>query len=204
MMKRFSAVCAALLLFAAALFGCSAAPDEEGVPSFDIPGGVKVQNISASWHRSYDSIKDLAADSDLIALVEITGQERVEQHESLYFTISTADVLETAYSTENVETVELYQTGRRTDTELIQIAEDPLMNEGEKWFIFARRNEDGTYTILGPFGRFAYGGKEKPFTWLPDITMKGALESEELSGGVELDTLQEKAAAAAEEERAAK
>ena len=140
----------------------------------------------------------MAADSDLIALVEITDEERVEQHESLYFTISTANVLETVYSTEDVETVEIYQTGRRTDTELIQIAEDPLMNEGEKWFIFARRNEDGTYTILGPFGRFAYGGEGKPFTWLPDITMEGTLESEELSGGVVLDSLQAKAAAAVE------
>ena len=198
MKKRISALCAALILCAAMFTGCSQISAEEGVPSFDTPGGVKVQNISANWHKSYDSIEALAADSDLIALVEITDEERVEQHESLYFTISTANVLETVYSTENVETVEIYQTGRRTDTELIQIAEDPLMNEGEKWFIFARRNEDGTYTILGPFGRFAYGGEGKPFTWLPDITMEGTLESEELSGGVVMDTLQAKAAAAVE------
>ncbi|MFR8001808.1 MAG: hypothetical protein ACLU62_02680 [Hydrogeniiclostridium sp.] len=198
MKKRISALCTALMLCAAMFAGCSQASAEEGVPSFDTPGGVKVQNISASWHKSYNSIEALAADSDLIALVEITDEERVEQHESLYFTISTANVLETVYSTEDVETVEIYQTGCRTDTELIQIAEDPLMNEGEKWFIFARRNEDGTYTILGPFGRFAYGGEGKPFTWLPDITMEGTLESEELSGGVVMDTLQAKAAAAVE------
>ena len=131
MKKRISAVCAGLMLCAAMFTGCSQTSAEEGVPSFDTPSGVKVQNISASWHKSYNSIEALAADSDLIALVEITDEERVEQHESLYFTISTANVLETVYSTEDVETVEIYQTGRRTDTELIQIAEDPLMNEGE-------------------------------------------------------------------------
>ena len=48
-------------------------------------------------------------------------------------------------------------TGERTDEEVFELADDPLMASGEKWFIFARQNDNGTYTILtGPCGRFAY------------------------------------------------
>ena len=198
MRKGLACIAAICVLWITALSGCSQGSTEKGVPSFDTPAGVTVKAIETSWHKSYTSIDELAADSDLIALVEITGEERVEQNGSLYFTICTADVLETIYSTEEVETVDIYQTGRRTDTELMQIEEDPLMNEGEKWFIFARKNSDGTYNVLGPYGRFAYGGQDKPFTWLPDITMDGLQESPELSGGITLETLEADAQAAVE------
>jgi hypothetical protein len=58
-------------------------------------------------------------------------------------------------------------TGKNDENGKVEIADDPLMTTGEKWLIFARLNDSGTYTILsGPFGRFSYDEKNNTVTSL--------------------------------------
>ncbi len=129
--------------------------------------------MHASWAKSYSSIQELAEASDFIGLVEIVDRGRSEEaplEESgegtpLSFSTFSAKVLDGIVSEK--DTIEIFMTGRHTDKGVIQFSDDPLMSEGEKWFIFARKNDDGTYTILGgPCGRFSYNEKGGTITAL--------------------------------------
>ena len=112
--------------------------------------------LHASWVKYYENINELTDESDIIALMEIKDVASVTQDENgLYFSVFRADVLESVLGKE--ESIDLLLTGAAVENIKMEIEDDPLLQIGEKWLIFAQMNDSGTYTILGgPCGRFAY------------------------------------------------
>ena len=157
-------------------------PDSSSGPS----GTYTALNIS--WAKSYMDIESLTRDSDFIGLVEITGivdiiEETLEGSPPIYLTVYTAKVLSsiladgelqigvktqvTEDTQSGAEIIEIIMTGKRDETGIIEIVDDPLMSTGELWFIFARKNESGPYTVLsGPVGRFSYNPDKGTITSL--------------------------------------
>lgn len=114
--------------------------------------------LSASWSYNYADVADLARNSDLIALVSIQEPEKDGSYKisSIRMTQFPAAVVERYYGEEEQE-IKIVMTGGIDESEkkIYEIADDPLMKAEEEYLIFARKNEDGTYTILGgPQGRF--------------------------------------------------
>ena len=165
-MKRgFKAAMLALVLGLCSFFALSAC-SAGSKPAPDPDAGLRRQVMHASWAKGYASVEELMADTDFAGLIEVTGVVRVENsgaHLSegsmaMPATVFSARVLDAAAGGQTE--LEIYMTGERTDEEVFELADDPLMASGEKWFIFARQNDNGTYTILtGPCGRFAYDGR---------------------------------------------
>lgn len=129
--------------------------------------------MGASWARSYKTIEELVCDSDFIGLVEITKNNRIDTFNSgldgddsnLFLTTFSAKVLDPIVA--DADEIEIVMTGKNDENGLYQLSDDPLMSEGEKWFIFARKNDSGSYTILsGPHGRFSYNEKNDTLTSL--------------------------------------
>ena len=111
----------------------------------------------ASWSQGYGSIKDLTADSNLIALIEIEDVASYGISQDLPHTVFAAKVLEPVHNAQKDEEIRIYMTGGQMDGETVEIADDPLMKSGEQYLVFCRENSDGTDTILGgPQGRFVY------------------------------------------------
>lgn len=104
----------------------------------------------ASWAMAYSDIESLVAESELIAVVEAIGQsDKYAQTE--------VKVIDAVYGCENDETFAIKQTGALLDSLRQEIYDDPLLDKGKQYLIFARRNDQGTVTILGgPQGRFCY------------------------------------------------
>lgn len=146
------------------IFGCSQ-QNNSTLSSVSETNGETSGNMSASWTKGYDSIEELTDNSDLIALIEVTGISGVEEKSGLYFTTYNAKVIRGINTKE--ETIKIRMTGKSDDKGKMEIDDDPLMNVGEKWFIFARLNDYGSYTIRsGPYGRFSYNDKTDTVTSL--------------------------------------
>ncbi|RAQ29907.1 hypothetical protein DPQ25_06390 [Hydrogeniiclostridium mannosilyticum] len=172
-MKRgFKAAMLALVLGLCSSFALSAC-SAGSKPAPDPDAGLRRQVMHASWAKGYASVEELMADTDFAGLIEVTGVVRVENsgaHLSegsmaMPATVFSARVLDAAAGGQTE--LEIYMTGERTDEEVFELADDPLMASGEKWFIFARQNDNGTHTILtGPCGRFAYDEAQQRLTQL--------------------------------------
>ena len=163
MMKNRKTVFAAsafalLVLLAGGYWLYAGASADASGPSGDNPSkSPKTETVMyASWGESYFSIEELTDAADLAALVEITGIAEVQEHKNkLYLTIYSAKVIRGIDT--DLEKVKIIMTGKDDEEGKIEFEDDPLMAVGDKWFIFARRNDDGTHTILGgPDGRFSY------------------------------------------------
>ena len=133
----------------------------KGARPYNTFDGYKTIAMNASWTYHYGSIKELCeADSlDLIARVKI-GDGRQEDKNGFMMTVFTAKVEELIYGSCE-DSVEIIMTGGVDhDAEIIyEISDDPLMQKGDEYIIFARKNESGTYTVLGgPQGRFVIDG----------------------------------------------
>lgn len=119
--------------------------------------GYEKVTISVSWAHSYGSVQELTEASDLIAWVKITGErDGGDLMQSISSTVFTAKVKELIYG-DGEETVDIIMTGRvdRKEKIICEVADDPLMHKNDEYLIFARKNESGTYTILGgPQGRY--------------------------------------------------
>lgn len=71
-------------------------------------------------------------------------------------TIYTAEIRESLFGKKD-GTIRIVMTGMVDEKErkIYEIVDDPLMKLSDEFFVFAKSNEDGTYTILsGPQGRF--------------------------------------------------
>lgn len=117
--------------------------------------------LCPSWGRSYDSddgsFDTMTKESDLIALITVNGIERTYGMEGLPFTEFNVSIDKPIYQAEKGGKFIIVMTGQETDTEIIEIPNDPLMMAGDKALVFCKKNDDGTYRILGgPQGRFAY------------------------------------------------
>jgi hypothetical protein len=114
--------------------------------------------LNASWNYNYESIKELSEKCDLAAYIKVTGSEIDESYKAygVDLTIFTAEVKEALYGKSD-KTIKIVMTGKVDEKEkkIYEIADDPLMNKGDEFFIFATANDNGTYTIMsGPQGRF--------------------------------------------------
>ena len=125
--------------------------------------------ISASWAGNYSDIESLTNESDFIGLIEIVDVVNIlelgDEEFPTPFTTFSAKVLSGVLADKDI--IDVVMTGRRDGANIFEIADDPLMSSGETWFIFARKNDLGSYTILGgPTGRFSYDKDNSTITSL--------------------------------------
>lgn len=157
--KHTALILGAVIILMLGITACGGgnSPGDTEDPDIVIGGG-------ASWAHFYHNIRELDASSDFIGLVEIIGVLRYEgilpygteaETEGTYvipLTVYSARVLDGVVSDSDM--IEILMTGKPGE---FMFASDPLMSAGEQWFIFARANDRGSYTILGgPQGRFTY------------------------------------------------
>lgn len=113
--------------------------------------------ISASWSYNYADIEDIAGDSDLIALIHVNKLLSKKQDSGLPFSTFEVEVIEAVYGCEAGDKISIYMTGGYTGDKRIEIRDDPILEKGQEFLVFTKKNEDGTYRILsGPQGRLEY------------------------------------------------
>lgn len=115
------------------------------------------QYLHASWEYNYANIEELSKNSDLIALVQVDDVENTEITDGILFTEFKVNVTESIYNSENIESFIIYMTGGENEDVIMEIEDDPLMQNGENFLVFCQKNSNGTYSILGgPQGRLVY------------------------------------------------
>lgn len=112
--------------------------------------------MSASWIYGYADVEELTGSSDLIALIKVNGlSQNIEGR--VPASVYEATVLDNIWGCEEKQRISVYMTGGKMDNQIFEIKTDPLMKEGQEFLIFAQKNQDGTYTVLGgPQGRLVY------------------------------------------------
>ena len=117
----------------------------------------EVQYLSASWDYSYRDVEEIARASDRIALVSVGNVENTFIDQSVPYAIFSVKVETPVYNCEEDQEFSIYMTGAETDTKIMEIAGDPLLQPGDEILVFCKENPDGTYRILGgPQGRLVY------------------------------------------------
>ncbi len=129
--------------------------------------------LNASWAKSYSSINNLCVESDIVAIVKITGvNKQYTIMSGVPMTDFNAEVIIPIYGAEENDTIIIAQTGQVQGNQKFEIREDPLMETDNEYLIFGRKNELGTITILGgPQGRFSYtnGQINNLFVSVPEL-----------------------------------
>lgn len=140
--------------------------------------------ISASWAKTYEDVSSLTSDSDFIGLVEIVEivaviEEGVAES-PIYLTVYSAKVLNSILTED--ERIDIVMTGKHDEQGMLELRDDPLMSIGDTWFIFARKNASGPFTILGgPTGRFIYNKDTDTVTSLNRIVIPESQLEDELN-----------------------
>lgn len=150
-MKKMLIFIASVTAMCALTCGCSRVTDKN---PFD---GYETVSMHASWCDYYGGIEDLckAENLDLIARVKIDNGKQ-EDKNGLMMTTFAANVEELIYGSDE-DIVNIIMTGGvdHDNKTIYEISDDPLMQKDDEFIIFARKNESGTYTVLGgPQGRF--------------------------------------------------
>ena len=122
----------------------------------------ELQLLQASWSTNYGTLENIVNESDVIALIEVTGIESVSNLNSgVPMTVFNSTVSNGILGTSYGQELRILQTGGETDTHIIEFEDDPLLETGEKYLIFAKNNGDGTVRILGgPQGRLVYENEQ--------------------------------------------
>ena len=112
--------------------------------------------MTASWSYNYSNLEDLTQSSDLIALISVDDANSYITSDGIPMTNYSVLITSSIYGCSEDEVIEVVMTGGPKDGAIYEIADDPLMNVQDDFIIFARKNNDGTYTILsGPQGRMS-------------------------------------------------
>ncbi|MDE6149572.1 MAG: hypothetical protein K2F81_05690 [Ruminococcus sp.] len=116
--------------------------------------------LSASWSYNYESIDELTKFSDIIAVISVDGMNLDKTYESYGVTLTkySAEIKELIYGEEGSK-IDIIMTGGIDNVEkkIYEVVDDPLMEKGDEYLIFAQKNEDGTYAVLsGSQGRFVF------------------------------------------------
>lgn len=139
-------------------------------------------SMSASWAYGYGSIKEMTQSSDIVAIIKVTGAESM-LNSGIHFTNYTARVKQLICGNDEKE-IKVHMTGGVDDTnkKIYELNDDPLMQIGDEFLIFARKNQDETYTILtGPEGRYVVkNGCVYPLND-ETVTVKSAKERSKIS-----------------------
>lgn len=129
-----------------------------GCSNQDAESDYEKVSLNASWTYNYENVEELTQHSDIIAIVSISGME-IDKANSEYgvtMTKYSAKVEELVYGEDDAN-IEIIMTGGIDEDEkkIYEILDDPLMEKGDEFLVFAQKNEDGTYTVLsGSQGRF--------------------------------------------------
>lgn len=127
------------------------------IKGLNISSSSPINYMDVSWNYSFKDINELTDKSDLIALVKITGVNKEFQQDDIDFTEYNATVEQPIANSTINQNIILYMTGVNNSTRHFEVKDDPLPNKGDKFLIFAKKNSDGTYSILGgPQGRLSY------------------------------------------------
>lgn len=117
----------------------------------------ETQYISASWIYNYRDIKEISQASDVIALVKVDRATDSYDVQNIPFTEYKVDVITPIFNTNEDDTFTIVMTGKETSDKIIEIKDDPLLQSGEEFLVFCKKNTDGTYGIIsGPQGRLVY------------------------------------------------
>lgn len=140
--------------------------------------------MSASWIYGYADVEDLTSHSDLIALVKVNKLSQSIEGK-VPASVYDVTVMDGILGCENDEIVSVYMTGGKKGKQVFEIKSDPLMKKGQEFLIFAQKNQDGTYTVLGgPQGRLVYSKgmlNSLKNTELPYVNARNTLDSTEMS-----------------------
>ena len=113
--------------------------------------------LSASWAMAYSGIEDLTDSSDLIAIIKVNAVEKEYEISNVPLTQYNATVLSAEYNCNDGDNIIITMTGVNNKEKHVEIKDDPLLEKGQEFLIFAQKNTDGTYSILGgPQGRLKY------------------------------------------------
>jgi len=124
-----------------------------------VPGntGRETQYLQVSWAYNYQDIAEISRASDVVALVKVDGLGRSYEYEGVPFSEFKVTVLEGVYGSRTGGSLTILMTGMETNTRVVEVIDDPLMQVGEEFLVFCKANTDGTYQILGgPEGRLVY------------------------------------------------
>ena len=111
-----------------------------------------ITTLHASWGYNYRDVEELTENSDYIAIVNVKESESF-YYEILPKTLYTVETTQSIYG--ETDDVQLVFTGGVFEDKTVELSDDPLMSIGDSLLAFARKNDDGTYTVLsGPQGRF--------------------------------------------------
>ena len=177
-MKKIISFAVALMMLPA-LCGCIRVEQRQEQP--------KDQWINVDWSKSYANLRELTMDSELIVFA--TVQNSTPGKESpIPSTLFTMKINTLLWGEPLDATFEIYMTGgKNADGTLTQVADDPLMKEGEQYLLFCRENTDGSYTVLGgPQGRFRYREGKLTAIYQPDksLTVKQGSDADTVSAQI--------------------
>lgn len=111
-----------------------------------------ITTLHASWGYNYRDVEELTENSDYIAIVNVKESDSF-YYEILPKTLYTVETTQSIYG--ETDDVQLVFTGGVFEDKTVELSDDPLMSIGDSLLVFARKNDDGTYTVLsGPQGRF--------------------------------------------------
>lgn len=118
--------------------------------------------MTASWEYGYADVQELTENSDLIAVVKV---KQTVQEGTIAGGIPCTDyslkVTESILNCEDHDEIIMHMTGGIVDDTIYEIEDDPLPEKNDQFVIFAKKNDDGSYTVLGgPQGRFVVNGSK--------------------------------------------
>ncbi len=143
MKKGFICILVPIILFTACKSSSeSLAKDESSL--------VTMMHVCQAY--GYSGVKELTENSDYIAVINVKESESF-YYEILPKTLYTVETTQSIYG--ETDDVQLVFTGGVFEDKTVELSDDPLMSIGDSFLVFARKNDDGTYTVLsGPQGRF--------------------------------------------------
>ena len=113
--------------------------------------------LSASWFYNYRDIEEISQASDAIALIKVDGVVDSYDVQDIPITEYKVDVVTSVYNTNKGDTFTIVMTGKETNDKIIEVNDDPLLQKGEEFLVFCKKNTDGTYRIIsGTEGRLAH------------------------------------------------
>lgn len=113
--------------------------------------------LTASWAYNYGSVEEMAESSDMIALIEVEEVVSTDESAAAPNTEYQVKVLDDVYNSPEDGEFVIVMTGVELEDKIIEIADDPLMQIGDQYLVFCKKNSDGTYRVLsGSQGRLAY------------------------------------------------
>lgn len=113
--------------------------------------------MHASWTYRYKDVAELTDLSDCIAKVTVKDNGTTIGNGTIPESVFSVEVSEAIYNCEKGDELSIYMTGGSKDNRIFVISDDPLMKKEEEYIIFAKKNTDGTFSVLGGSqGRMQY------------------------------------------------